>query len=36
MKKKILMLLVTVLAVTMLAIPVIAKPTNGPTKKQLQ
>jgi hypothetical protein len=32
MKKKILMLLVTVLAVAMLAVPVIAKPTNGPNK----
>ena len=32
MKKKILMLLVSILAVAMLAVPVMAKPTNGPNK----
>ena len=32
MKKKIMMILVSVLTVAMLAVPVIAKPTNGPNK----
>ena len=32
MNKKILLLLVSVLAVAMLAVPVMAKPTNGPNK----
>jgi hypothetical protein len=32
MKKKIMMMFVTVLAVAMLSVPVMAKPTNGPNK----